>query len=195
MYQKRKQEKKKEGKNTRFAYSNLYYLLLIPFSVQQACSLYMLYYNNDIHPHHTSHKQIIVTCTARDANSPFEFGNRSFLTFHTRAKPTNVASPQTNLNCGCCPLSYEMINSWDVLETALALHLLLLSANTIYLVNKWLWSPHQTDSQAKINMHSCILSKPQEMDRQRGVTHLLTFQCKYTIGLAYFSITNHDLHI
>jgi hypothetical protein len=64
-----------------------------------------------------------------------------------------------------------MINSWDVLETALALHLLLLSANTIYLVNKW--SPHQTDSQATINMHSCILSKPQEMDRQRGVTHLL----------------------
>jgi hypothetical protein len=53
--------KKKKKKNTRFSYSNLYYLLLIPFSVQQACSLYMLYYNNDIHPHHTSHKQIIVS--------------------------------------------------------------------------------------------------------------------------------------
>jgi hypothetical protein len=137
---KKKKKKKKTGKKKKkldwLIPTNLYYLLLIPSSVQQACSLYMLYYNNDLHPHHTSHKQIIVTCTARDANSPFKFGNRSFLTFRTRAKPTNVASPQTILNSGCCPVSYEMINNRDVLETALALHLLLLSANAIYLVNK-----------------------------------------------------------
>lgn len=92
----------------------------------------MLYYNSDLHSQYTSHKQMIVTCTARDAIKQIPHKGLNQLQIKCLK---NVASPRAHLSCGHYPLPCEMTESEDSFETALALRLLLLPVQKHPLVN------------------------------------------------------------